>query len=106
MDPSPQRENYAMTTHTPGPLDIRAIDFGDFLITTPERTDQRRTSGSDVIGRAYGDGHLPGEANARLWAAAPDLLAAAEKAMSETKGLLGGYSMLRAAVAKAKGTKP
>jgi hypothetical protein len=77
-----------MSKHTPGPWEVEEMANG-FRIQNPYLvvTDIRWASGAD-------------RSNARLIAAAPDLLAAA-KAMFE-KGA-HGFDMLRAAIAKAEG---
>jgi hypothetical protein len=73
--------------HTPGPLSIKRADDGeepDWAIVDAE---------GRIIGEAfclvYFDTHRPAEANAWLWAKAPDLLAALEALLANR----GGHSV-------------
>lgn len=65
-----------MATHTPGPIHFNRITTPhgwqeyDFVTRDPG------APGTMATARFYGENH---EADARLWAAAPDLLAALEK---------------------------
>lgn len=112
-----------MTEHTPGPWIVeyhenitRAHAEGSHLWTNHWRPEFGRPAS---VWQAIGEGWtgLPGkiettEANARLIAAAPDLLEAAEMLdavlsrgwMSDgSNDLLPGHGALKAAIAKAKG---
>jgi hypothetical protein len=95
--------------HTPGPWTLTRLGFGEWRIEAPA------ADGGDnwSVGMAFGaagfhaiDGEVESEANARLIAAAPDMLDALYKAAAELK-LAGidsvGLPAIRAAVAKAKG---
>lgn len=85
------------TTHTPGPWEVLAgPEWGGFTV------------GGQRIVATMREWGFPGEAeaNARLIAAAPDLLAALESAedvLSETDTHLSTLHKVRAAIAKAKG---
>jgi hypothetical protein len=93
------------TKHTPGPLTIAAGLYGDFAILDKDNR---------IIGEAYykvgPDEYKPAKHNARLWAAAPDLLAACEAFVNaaevwfcNTPEVNAAYQAAHAAIAKAKG---
>ena len=84
-----------MSKHTPGPWDVDEGDFGIYQLET-----------SDQIAEVFSH-HPPAEleANARLIAAAPELLGALHSVMAEWRD---GYGLncleqVRAAIAKAEG---
>ena len=104
-----------MSEHTQEPLTIHGPsdgkgpydDGGDYAIVDPD---------GKIIGEAiHKVDHTefrPAEANARLWAAAPDLLAASQRlfeevgCLSESEkhlGLRAAAEWVRVAIAKAKG---
>jgi hypothetical protein len=101
-----------MSKHTPGPWDLESdpchFDTLSSIVGGAGRlTPPRRQLMVEVGGHA---GYAEQEANARLIAAAPDLLEALEKAVREYEGLPSslGYEFthlreMRAAIAKAKG---
>ena len=96
-----------MPKHTPGPWQICSSDDGRPYIRAGES--------GPIVAKAYratvGHGPLPGTANARLIAAAPELLAALEQLVRMDLGLdccdtdeqARRWAVGRAAVAKAKG---
>lgn len=77
-----------MTKHTPGPLTTK--------VTTSQQFDQRGDtaiiSNGQIIGEAFARSNAehehPAEANAALWAAAPDLADALEK-LRDDRGCIG-----------------
>ena len=107
------------TKHTPGPWIVCVVDGEDRGYFSIEQ--DREALGGDepsTIGEVYTSGEgidmADGEANAALIAAAPDLLAACEAALSFGEGhpdrtpgwhdaRLTTQLTLRAAIAKAKG---
>jgi len=102
-----------MTAHTPGPWTIGVADSGEASIDA--LAGPIRWYGlAEVIVRYDGrDLDSTGEANARLIAAAPDLLAAlkvcaavcAGEVMNKN-GLIGALEQARAAIQKATGAQP
>jgi len=91
------------TQHTPGPWHAVTFDDGSARVIIRE---------ADIPGREESDADdtiadvLPGldaPANARLIAAAPDLLAACREALNHT-GYQRGRDLLEAAVARAEGS--
>lgn len=102
-----------MSAHTPGPW--KALDLDSR--TDIDRTIEARTSVHNnprSIARVYGQGALARPdpvslANARLIAAAPDLLAALEDLLTarlEDRDTANHYSRAWDAVDKAKGNRP
>ena len=85
-----------MTEHTPGPWRVNPLVY---MRVNAANSNVAR------ISREHGD--IEGEANARLIAAAPDLLAACEVALdamlAHDFGTLSLCPQLRAAIAKARG---
>lgn len=108
-----------MSKHTPGPWIVCVVDGEDGGYLSIEQ--DREALGGDepsTIGEVYTSGEgidmADGEANGALIAAAPDLLAACEAALSFGEGhpdrtpswhdaRLATQLTLRAAIAKAKG---
>lgn len=87
-----------MGTHTPGPWRV-----GDTTITE----DARPYIFADgcIVAKAYRvtvNGELPGEANARLIAAAPDMLLALKVALTWSDKDWIGHEIVTAAIAKAE----
>ena len=100
------------TKHTPGPWVVRTIDQS---LATVETQDGRYIIGNAGQLRAddWKTGHIERRANARLIAAAPELLEALQKMLPELRGLSivsdTAAEMLReaeAAIAKATGETP
>ena len=98
--------------HTPGPWIIREGDFGEseFVITTEARQELGIVSICEI--NVYFDGDIGAEqkANARLIAAAPELLAALNEIAAWGDGEAGPHMdepgaacIARAAIAKATG---
>jgi hypothetical protein len=92
-------------THTPGPWRVTARDCGDNIFGGKD--------GSLRIANTYGTTELSeGAANARLIAAAPELLAACEAVLHEhddtydggpiSSGMVDAVELLRAAIAAAR----
>jgi hypothetical protein len=82
---------------TPGPWEMPGLDGDEYVICTDKAKGKRRT-----VAHAYSD------ANARLIAAAPDMLSALEMIASLAGGQLPDYArsihdIARAAIAKAEG---
>lgn len=95
-----------MSKHTPGPWTGAGPSFGDPL---PRYTTEIVTEWEDEDGEALSICELPfhhhddeNEANARLIAAAPDLLEALQD-LCDTLGECGMTERARAAIAKAEG---
>jgi hypothetical protein len=93
-----------MSKHTPGPWTVRCLDETD----EEYRVEAASTLFVDIS--PCSDGYTPGQTkfNARLIAAAPDLLAACEKFVSYyprgiNPDLDDGYLLARAAIAKSEG---
>ena len=88
------------TTHTPGPWGCSDTSYHahDYRLTRPD--------GSPLPLNVIANDHSEQRANARLIAAAPDLLARLEEALDALEDC-GGYAntarLCRAAIAKAKG---
>lgn len=86
-----------MSAHTPGPW----IANGSAV-----ETDRPRGQPSDVLAFLHLDAGLPTEANARLIAAAPDLLVALKRIVKDATGLTpASLDEALAAIAKAEGAK-
>jgi len=105
--------------HTPGPWTAKPTQEGDWQIDTGPDQDLNLTlwSAMAVIHGCDGDPELglkKAEANARLMAAAPDLLEALEELFHLIDDAYDGERLftlnlqrkVRAAIAKAKGTTP
>lgn len=102
-----------MTQHTPGPWEIRKAKdgSGDIAIVAPNApADQYSRPG--ILGECYADIRRMGEnntaeaeANARLIAAAPELMEALKVIIDDPKSEVpsGLYIAARAAIAKAEG---
>lgn len=97
----------SMSKHTPGPWNIRRAQFpvdGEYDYAIYSDVDRVL---AEVFGRAGQNIFPPAEANARLIAAAPDLLAAAKLiasfAVSWEPLTPGDIRMLTDAIAKAEG---
>lgn len=98
-----------MSTYTPGPWRVSGCQLGQKLLI--EHGDERERS--PCIGSVYTDGgKLPQEANARLIAAAPELLEALQELVAEWKCTelggfpieeTGGMILAKLAIAKAEG---
>lgn len=88
-----------MTKHTPGPWDCVPTSYHahDYRLIKPDKT--------PLPYRAEANDHSEARANARLIAAAPDLLAALEVIAADSRWTSGDPTLLqvRAAIAKAKG---
>ena len=92
------------TKHTPGPWETPGEDGGERVICYQDSTGKRRTLAHVYDGEEFGSM----EANARLIAAAPELLAALQRSLNwlssySGDGALGAYEQARAAIAKASG---
>jgi hypothetical protein len=97
--------------HTPGPWKHWPKRDRPLVTSEDGKTPICRTISDDAGGPADAPPYHQAEANARLIAAAPDLLAACEEALTlpleEALGLSGGHyvaRLLREAIAKAKAT--
>jgi len=113
-----RQEEATMSTptaaHTPGPWHVWQRNAADGWITdTPERDDDRVPFGTNIIAKVQNVGHWPTrDANARLIAAAPELLEALETIQEQLKAAWGrahyeeiriAMHIARAAIAKATG---
>lgn len=90
-----------MSGHTPGPWEIRTVKQGyPYQIVAPNGTHVRNVTRWAALSVPA----LPeGQANARLIAAAPDLLAACKLALESGEFLCGEDGIVKAAIAKAEG---
>ena len=106
------RGGATVSEHTPGPFEVRTYDhLKSYEIRSPHRhwpiARVMRSAGRGPLGISEGEA----EANARLIAAAPDLLEACEAALGfveelEQRGIVADWSrkdQLRAAIDKARG---
>jgi len=94
-------ETRAECSHTPGPWITRGprrVDQGD---------DYAIVAGGEIIAEAFGrtsqNNFPPSAANARLIAAAPDLLAALKEVVALSDRKHDAWDAARAAIAKAEG---
>ena len=94
------------TAHTPGPWHVEH-HIGDWFLITPRNHIIAETASTSVAPT-----YSQQSANARLIAAAPELLEALEDALNTIKALdedydeRGSYRRGEAAIAKAKGEQP
>lgn len=91
-----------MNKHTPGPWTANKTGYGSIWIGGNEIDDTGFQTEIGSICTEYGD---MSKANARLIAAAPDLLAALRRLMSYDFGHSAGAIQARAAIEKATGEK-
>jgi hypothetical protein len=100
--------------HTPGPWSYRPQKYDDWgYVRGPKEADgfqpficqakDMRAMDEDVLNEHRRNGTDPWEANARLIAAAPDLLEALERIVFDWDGEPDDMSEAHAAIAKAKG---
>lgn len=108
-----------MSKHTPGPWAAKRVGLQQWWINAPFGDPTIGHNSWDGLAEVYGSDDWPesgrkvAEANARLIAAAPDLLAACEQALVELEDSLPApsdewdfYDKLRLAIAKATGGQP
>ena len=98
-----------MSRHTPGPWVIARMSHSQIYVTQPQdRPD--RTPGYYAEVRRFTPNHDEVEANARLIAAAPDLLEALEDVVKQVLGAEADMwldiKQARVAIARVKGGKP
>ena len=99
-----------MSNHTPGPW--RVFEVPEFKRSDPAKVGVGRDDGADIAHCSGFDSQRSKEeelANARLIAAAPELLAACERALNWLSSYPGGCAMsayLQARAAVDKATKP
>ena len=97
------------TKHTPGPWEARCIESQEWAIDAPNGDPTIGYSSWTALASVYGsndfrrEGEAVAEANARLIAAAPELLEACKAARALTPDGTYTASVLDAAIAKAEG---
>ena len=93
-----------MSKHTPGNWIAKPMDSADWIDLV---TDDPETCGGSAHSLPFAScRHFNQEANARLIAAAPDLLEALQAVLSnclDSQGLADAYEQARVAIAKATG---
>jgi hypothetical protein len=86
-----------MSKHTPGPIKHELdTEFGLYQLTS---------ASGELVGKAVGQNEETDEANARLWAAAPEMYDALHVAAGALAALLGtenqAFKIVAAAISKA-----
>jgi hypothetical protein len=97
-----------MTKHTPGPWEMGPIIAGEdiFILADNRKAAIAKASNLEIYANTFEKLRplaAECEANARLIAAAPELLEALKAILDETGGMGGPFTTARAAIAKATG---
>jgi len=109
---SPKRKGSDMSKHTPGPWTVHHFLDNDGMANCPQDCGiyEIEEANETIVGHQrdgnHGEAIIEAEANAKLIAAAPDLLAACKRLLEEVSDprIWGRYvDRARAAIAKAKG---